>query len=460
MFEEELNKYWKTVVDTIQDGLMVVDKGGTIITVNKALETITGYSRKELIGKPCSILKCDICEIALNEKGEHWCILFRTGSFNRRKTMLIRKDGSWVHIVKNASLLRDAKGNVMGAVETVTDVTELIEKDTQIEVFRRELRSEDSFHGILGISGRMQRVFELVANAARSDAPALILGESGTGKDLVAKAIHTISDRKRKPFIKVNCAALTESLLESELFGHVKGAYTGAYRDREGRFQAATGGTVFLDEIGDLPPSTQVRLLRVLEENLIERVGDNKPIHVDVRVISATNKNIRSLVERGIFRDDLFYRINVIPIFLPPLRERLEDIPLLAEYFFRKTSLKSDTEIKAIDDEVMNIFTEYPWPGNVRELKSALEYAFVCCRESLIRPHHLPPRFHSGKRPENQQKTDRPNQREIKRRQLIHALQLAGGNRSEAARILGVSRVTVWNRMKRFGVDIKKDVHS
>ena len=189
-------------------------------------------------------------------------------------------------------------------------------------------------------------------------------------------------------------------------------------------------------------------------------MGDNKPVHVDVRVISATNKDIKSLVERGIFRDDLFYRINVIPIFLPPLRERLEDIPLLAEYFFRKISLKGGGEIKAIDDEIMNIFTEYPWPGNVRELKSALEYAFVCCRESLIYPHHLPPRFHLAQRPENQQKLDRSNQGEIKRRQLIHALQLSGGNRSEAARILGVSRVTVWNRMKRFGVDIKKDVHS
>ena len=455
MLEEELNSYWKTVVDTIQDGLMVVDKGGTIISVNQALETITGYSRAELIGKSCSVLKCDICEIALNEKGEHWCILFRTGSFNRRKSMLVRKDGSWVHIVKNASLLRDSEGQVMGAVETVTDITELIEKDTQIEVFRRELRAEDSFHGIIGISGQMQRVFELVANAARSDASVLILGESGTGKDLVAKAIHKVSDRKRKPFIKVNCAALTESLLESELFGHVRGAYTGAYRDREGRFQAATGGSVFLDEIGDLAPSTQVRLLRVLEENVIERVGDNRPIHVDVRVISATNKDLKAVVDQGIFRDDLFYRINVIPISLPPLRERPEDIPVLAEYFFRKISLKSNAEIKAIGDEVMNIFTEYPWPGNVRELKSALEYAFVCCHESLIRPHHLPHRFRLTKKVGNQQEKDPSKREEIKRRELIQALQLAGGNRSEAARILGVSRVTVWNRMKRFGVDIK-----
>jgi PAS domain S-box-containing protein len=459
MFEEELNKYWKTVVDTIQDGLMVVDKGGTIISVNKALETITGYSRKELIGKPCFVLQCDICEIARDEKGEQWCILFRTGSFKRRKGTLVRKDGSTAHVVKSASLLRDAKGNEMGAVETVTDITEIIEKDTQIEVFRRELRSEDGFRGLLGISRKMQRVFELVANAAHSDAPVLILGESGTGKDLVAKAIHAISNRSRKPFVKVNCAALTESLLESELFGHVKGAYTGAYRDREGRFQAATGGSVFLDEIGDLPRSTQMKLLRVLEENIIERVGDNRPIHVDVRMISATNKNLKALVDQAVFRDDLFYRINVIPIILPPLRERPEDIPLLTESFFRKISLKSDAEIKGISSEVMDIFAQYPWPGNVRELKSALEYAFVCCHETLIRRYHLPPRFNPTRELGSWQKQGPSNREEIQRRELIHALQVAGGNRSEAARILGISRVTVWNRMKRFGVDVKRDVH-
>jgi len=193
MFEQALNEYWKTVVDTIQDGLMVVDKEGTIISVNKALETITGYGRKELIGKQCSVLRCDICEIAREKRGEDWCLLFRKGSFNMRKCTIMRKDGTLVHVIKNASVLRDANGNVMGAVETVTDITEIVEKDTQIEAFRRELRSEDGFHGILGLSAKMQPVFEIVTNAALSDAPVLILGESGTGKDLVAKAIHTIS---------------------------------------------------------------------------------------------------------------------------------------------------------------------------------------------------------------------------------------------------------------------------
>jgi len=460
MLEQELNAYWKTVVDTIQDGLMVVDKDGTIISVNKALETITRYSRNELIGKQCFVLKCDICEIALEKTGEDWCVLFRTGSFNMRKCTIIRKDGTSVYVIKNASLLRDTNGNVIGAVETVTDITEIVEKDTQIEAFRRELRSEDGFQGILGVSTKMQRVFEMVSNAALSDAPVLILGESGTGKDLVANAIHTISQRRRKPFVKVSCAALTESLLESELFGHVKGAYTGAYRSRKGRFEAAAGGSIFLDEIGDLPLSTQVKLLRVLEEGVFERVGDNIPIHVDVRVISATNKNLKELVNKGAFRDDLFYRINVIPIFLPPLRERPEDIPLLAESFFRKIRLKSGSKAKGISNEVMRIFMGYPWPGNVRELRSAFEYAVVCCGRSLILPDHLPPRFHQVKRLGGASKNASSGREETKRIELIKALELAGGNRSEAARILGVSRVTVWNRLKRFGINVKTRIDS
>jgi len=460
MLEQELNAYWKTVVDTIHDGLMVVDKEGTIVSVNKALETITGYNRKELIGKQCSVLKCDICEIAREKTGDGWCVLFRTGSFNMRKCTIIRKDGTALHVMKNASLLRDAKGEVMGAVETLTDVTEMVKKETQIEAFRQELRSENGFQGILGVSAKMQSVFELVSNAALSDAPVLILGESGTGKDLVANAIHSISQRRRQPFVKVSCAALTESLLESELFGHVKGAYTGAYRNRQGRFQAAEGGSVFLDEIGDLPLSTQVKLLRVLEESIVERVGDNTSIRVDVRVISATNKNLKERVSQGAFRDDLFYRVNVIPIFLPPLRERSEDIPLLAEAFFRRIRLKSASKAKGISNEVMHVFMEYPWPGNVRELRSAFEYAIVCCGDSLIRLRHLPPRFHQVTQVEGAAQKVSMSREETQKQDLIHALELAGGNRSEAARILGVSRVTVWNRMKRFGIDIKTKVES
>lgn len=218
----------------------------------------------------------------------------------------------------------------------------------------------------------------------------IIFGESGTGKELAAEAIHKSGPRKGKPFVKVNCAALSESLLESELFGHVKGAYTGAYRNREGRFEAAHGGDIFLDEIGDLPLSTQVKLLRVLEEQVIERVGDHRPIPIDVRIISATNKDLMALVDKGLFREDLFFRINVIPIHLPALRERKEDIPLLAEAFFRRTKLKSGKPIRGMSKETMEALMGYGWPGNVRELRSALEYAFVTCQEELIQPGHLP----------------------------------------------------------------------
>jgi len=458
VLEQDLSRYWETVVNTIKDGVMVVDKAGTIVSVNRALEHITGYSHEALIGKACSVLNCDICEIARDREGDHWCVLFRTGHLKMKRCALMRKDGSYVHVLKNASLLKDSKENVMGAVETITDITELIEKDSQIEAFRRELRSQDGFHGILGASPSMQRVFDLITNAKHSDAPVIVQGESGTGKELVAQAIHETAARKKKPYVKVNCAALNESLLESELFGHVKGAFTGAYRAREGRFEAARGGDIFLDEIGDLPLSTQVKLLRVLEEKVVERVGDNRAIHIDVRIISATNRDLRALVERGAFREELFYRINVIPIYVPPLRERVGDIPLLAEAFFRRIRLKNAKEIQGISNDAMRVLMEYPWPGNVRELKSAFEYAFVTCQESLIEPYHLPPNVFQGRNPEKRTARQGVEREDLKKRQLIEALEKAGGNQSEAARILGVSRVTVWSRIKKYGVDLRRKV--
>lgn len=450
MFEQDLNSYWKTVVNTIQDGLMVVDQAGTIVSVNQALEGITGYNRKELVGRPCSALNCDVCEIARNTQGEHWCVLFRTGNLKMRRCTILRKDGRSVHVLKNASLLRDSKGEVIGAVETLTDVTELVQKDHQIEAFQRQLRSEDGFCGMIGSSAPLKKVFDLVANAAESDAPVIVFGESGTGKDLVAHAIHETGARKRMPFVKVNCAALSESLVESELFGHVKGAFTGAYRSREGRFESARGGDVFLDEIGDLPPSTQVKLLRVLEEKVIERVGDNRSIPVDVRIISATNKDLKSLVDEGRFRNDLFFRINVIPIRVPALRERIEDIPLLADAFFKRAQLKSSKSIRGISNEAMSYLMIYDWPGNVRELKSAFEYAFVACHEPLIQPSHFPPSIFRA--PEQKVPPPVAAAAEIQKRALMDALKKAGGNQSEAARLLGVSRVTVWSRIKKFNL--------
>ncbi len=457
MFEQELNEYWKTVVDTIQDGVMIVGTGGTIISINKALTAITGYSQEELIGKSCTVFNCNTCEAARNREGHHWCHLFRKGEMKQQKCVLMRKDGSYIHVLKNASLLHDSQQQVMGAVETMTDITKLIEKDTQIEAFRRELRSEDTFHGILGASAPMQQVFDLITNAARSDAPVIIFGESGTGKELVAKAIHENGTRRQKPYVKVNCAALTESLLESELFGHVKGAFTGAFRSREGRFESAHGGDIFLDEIGDLPLTTQVKLLRVLEEKVVERVGDNRPIHINVRIISATNRNLKKLVEEATFREDLFYRINVIPIYVPPLRQRVGDIPLLAESFFHRIQLKSAKKIEGISNEAMDQLMTYPWPGNVRELKSAFEYAFVSCQQAMIQPYHLPPTIFHGKTPKAPLKINRLSREATQKTELVDALEKCGGNQSRAAEMLGISRVTVWNRMKRYKITVNRN---
>jgi len=452
MIEEELDRYWKTVVNTIQDGVMIVDTHGRIISVNKAFEIITGYSKDDLIGKTCDVLNCNLFEMARRKKGDQWCVLFDTGSMDRRRCTLVKKDGTLLHALKNASILHDAKGKIIGAVETIADITELIEKDNQIAAFRRELRSKDGFHGIIGVSYPMCLVFDLIENAAQSDAPVIIYGESGTGKELVSQAIHEISDRRKGAFVKVNCAALTESLLESELFGHVKGAFTGAYKNREGRFEKAHGGNIFLDEIGDLPLSTQVKLLRVIEDKVIERVGDSQSIHVDVRIISATNKNLTKLVDEGLIRQDFYFRINVIPIRLPPLRKRLEDIPLLAEFFFRKNQLKSGKNIQGISNDTMDALVNYWWPGNVRELKGAFEYAFVTCQETMIKPHHLPSNIiHKKKTPQADQKPPFSRE-ELKRIELIETLKKTDGNQSEAARILGVTRVTIWNRMKRFDI--------
>ncbi|WP_027369403.1 sigma-54 interaction domain-containing protein [Desulfovermiculus halophilus] len=454
MLGREMNAYWKTVVETIQEGIMIVDTRGTIVSTNNALERMTGYTSSELVGQSCLILNCDICNAARGLEDNHWCTLFRSGEISMRQCSIERKDGGFTPVLKNATLLRDDQGNVIGAVETLTDISEIVEKDHQIEAFRRALNTEDGFHGILGRSAPMRQVFELIKNAAQTDAPIIVYGESGTGKELVTEAIHAESARSSKPLVKVNCAALTESLLESELFGHVKGAFTGAHASRQGRFEAASGGYIFLDEIGDLPLSTQVKLLRVLEDKVIERVGDNKPIQVDVRIITATNRDLQELVRQGSFRQDLYYRINVVPIHLPPLRERPEDVPLLSEHFFERIKLKTGKPLKGISPEAMEALCRYSWPGNIRELKSVFEYAFVACSQGMIQPNHLLPQIFQKKQSEQSGAGDAPPRDEQIKQELIQALQQAQGNQSEAARLLGVSRVTVWNRMKKYNIQV------
>lgn len=303
----------------------------------------------------------------------------------------------------------------------------------------------------------MQRVYDLIDNAADSDAPLAVFGESGAGKELAAKAVHEQGKRRDRPYIKVNCAALNEALLESELFGHVRGAFTGAGQGRIGRFEAANGGSIFLDEIGDLPMITQVKLLRALEEKVIERVGDNQSVPVDVRIITATNRNLEAMVREGAFRQDLYYRINVIPVTIPPLRARIEDVPLLAESFFRTLQLKSGKDIRSVSPRAMDLLMAYSWPGNVRELRSAFEYAFVTCRTTSIEPEDLPSAILQGQALVNNPAADSSRRHsgdrgQRRKQELIAALREAEGNQSRAAEILGISRVTVWNRMKRYGL--------
>jgi len=459
MFKLDRPKYWQTVVNTMMDGLMVVDVEGRIVFVNKAMEEMSGYSKEELIGKSCQVLECDTCRDALLSGGTKHCALFLEEQVRRCRCTMKRKNGDPLPVLKNAVVLKDEKGQVVGGVETLTDLREFVAKEEEIARLRQELSRKDGFEGIIGKHPKMQKVFELIVSAASSDAPVIIYGESGTGKELVAAAIHRLSSRRFGPYIKINCAALNEHLLESELFGHVKGAFTGADRTRIGRFEAAHRGSIFLDEIGDIPLGTQVKLLRVLQEKEIERVGDHRPIPVDVRIIAATNKNLRELIEQGRFREDFYYRIAVIPIILPPLRERKEDIPLLVDYFASRLCVKTGKAITGISHDALNRLMEYHWPGNVRELINVIEYAFVVCPEGQIQLHHLPPYLETREEMVslaesgiNSIKTLSPRALNLDKNTILEVLKETGGNRSLAARRLGISRITLWKKMKKLGI--------
>jgi PAS domain S-box-containing protein len=460
MLEKIYGKYWQTVIDTMLEGLMLVDPDGKIIFVNRAFEHLSGYSKAEVEGQTCEILGCDTCFGTRKEGKDKYCALFKEGKVRRRKCILQKKDGSELHVLKNAALIRDKTGKVVGGVENLTDLSPIVEKEEVILSLRKQLSNEDGFHGMLGKSAAMKRVFDLIASAAPSEAPVVIYGESGTGKELAAAAIHNLSRRHRGPFVKVNCAALNENLLESELFGHVKGAFTGADRTRVGRFEAANSGAIFLDEIGDLPLTTQTKLLRVLQEKEFERVGDNRPIATDVRILAATNKDLDRLMQEELFREDLYYRINVIPIYLPPLRQRRDDIPLLTDSFIHKMRLKTDKTISGIAKDALDVFMQYSWPGNIRELINVIEYAFVLCPRGEISVSHLPAQL-LGHHPLHAQQTAKTRgkiQKIDKRQELIKALQATDGNKSEAARRLGVSRVTLWKRIKKYGIQVDKQV--
>ncbi|MCF8078589.1 MAG: sigma 54-interacting transcriptional regulator [Desulfobacterales bacterium] len=450
----DLSRYWKTIVDTLQDGVIVVDPMGRVVAMNPSAERLTGYRAGELKGKSCRLLDCTGCRIIGKGPAEQWCGLYADGNVRAKKCMITNKENRTVNVIKNASVLRDENGTIIGAVETLTDMSEIVRQQEEILSLRRTLHLDEGYHGILGKSTVMQDLFDLIDNVAPTDSPVMIQGESGTGKELVARAIHDVSPRAQKPFIKVNCASLNENLLESELFGHTRGAYTGADRDRIGRFEAAHGGTIFLDEIGDVPISTQVKLLRVLEEREIERVGDHRPINVDVRIVSATHKSLDRLTAEGAFREDLYFRINVFPMQIPPLRRRPEDIPAIVQHFIRRNNEKTGKKILGLTPEAMERLLSYSWPGNVRELRNAVDYAFVLCNSGGIAAGHLPPKISAREPAACPPLSLSPAEakRGAEREELVRTLEATGGNRSEAARRLGVSRVTVWKRMKKHGL--------
>lgn len=455
MSEHLIEKYWKEIVNTINDGLLIVGSDGIIQSVNSAMEKLTGFTTEEMLGKPCSIFKCDGCEQARAESKEKWCLLFDLERVTSKRCIITRKDGSYLPVFKRASILRDAEGKTLGSIETIMDISELDKKEQEIESLSRLLDMQAGFHGMIGKSPLMQRTYSIIRKAALSDAPVLILGATGTGKELVARAIHELGRRRDGPYIELNCAALNEALLESELFGHVKGAFTGAFRHRQGRFEAAHGGDIFLDEIGDVPLSTQVKLLRVLETKQFERVGDQQPMFTDVRIICATNRKLDQLVAEKKFREDLLFRINVIPIYLPPLSQRMSDVPLLVERLVHDLRGKTGKKITGLSPAAMKLFMNYGWPGNVRELKSALEYAFVIAEKGLIEPDHLPVNF-TSERDRTCVAWETKNSEAAERDALIAALRESGGNKSHAAKKLGVSRVTVWNRIRKYGLDLPR----
>jgi len=462
MQRKDINRHWERVINTMNEALLIISKEGRILSVNRSFEEITGYAANEVAGLPCTVLACDACEMAINNQGDGWCKLFEPDQpeMRRCRCTIKKKDGTFLPALKNASVLRDDDGTLLGSVETLTDLSELDRLDHKVESLSRQLDENIGFGGIIGNSDEMKSVFAIIEKAAQSDAPIIIFGESGTGKELVAKAIHERGKRSGGPLIQLNCAALNEALLESELFGHVKGSFTGAFRDRTGRFEAANGGNLFLDEIGDIPLSIQIKLLRVLETRQFERVGENQPVSVDVRIITATNRNLLALIDQKRFREDLYFRINVIPIHLPPVRKRKDDIPLLVNTFINRLEIRTGKSIRGLTRDALNRFMDYRWPGNVREMKSALEYAFTVADKDIIDIDHLPPHLVSPISPALSvpERTVRASD-STQRQQLIAALQSTGGNQSQAARLLGINRVTVWNRMRKYGINLKREIN-
>lgn len=445
-FQDQSFKFQQDIiVESIADGVFTVDKDWRITSFNRAAEKITGHKAKDAIGKSCAqIFKSSICGpdcILARSLGQ------RTPILNKAIT-IERADGAKIPVSITASPLLDADGNLIGGVETFRDIS-------AITALRKTITQKYIFSDIISKSPRMQKIFEILPDIAKSESNVLILGESGTGKELIARAIHNFSPRKKGPFVAVNCGAIPDTLLESELFGYKKGAFTDAKQDRPGRFAAAEKGTIFLDEIGDISMALQVKLLRVLQDKTFEPLGSNRSIKADVRVLAATNKDLAELVREGKFREDLFYRLNVVKIVLPPLRERLEDIPLLVDHFIKKLNLEKGKDIQGISDAALNLLMRYDYPGNIRELENIIEYAFILCRGQFIEPEHLPEPFgpeHTkiiGRTPFS---SGPKTLEEIEKEAIIAALERNNWKKMATCKELGISKDTLRRKIKRYGL--------
>lgn len=441
--QQQINQPYEAVLESISDGVFTVDDNWCITAFNRAAETITGIPREEALGKRCSeVFRASMCEAN--------CALRHTMETGKplinRSCYIVDAEGNRIPISVSTALLRDKDGNVVGGAETFRDLS-------VVEELRKELEGRFEIGDIISRSPNMRRLFDIIPQVAVSNSAVLIQGETGTGKELLAKAIHHLSPRKDKPFIAVNCGALPDTLLESELFGYKAGAFTGADKDKPGRFALAEGGTLLLDEIGDITPALQVRLLRVLQERCYEPLGATKSVHTNVRVITATNKDLSMLVDTGEFRSDLFYRVNVVRMELPPLRKRKEDIPLLVERFIVKLNRLQGRAVEGVTPEVMAVLMAHEYPGNVRELENIIEHAFVLCASSntigiKCLPEHLraTPPANSLPMPMN------TAVQTVEAQVILEALRHNNGNRLAAAKELGMHKSTLFRKIKQLGL--------
>ncbi len=438
---------YEVVLNSVADGVFTVDLDWRITSFNAAAERITGVKRQEAVGRHC----CDVFRASICEND---CALKRAREMGKpvvnKAVYIVTAKGERVPISISAAVLKDASGRVIGGVETFRDLS-------QVEELRKELEQRYTFADIVGRSVAMQRLFELLPQVAESHSTVLIEGESGTGKELVARAIHNLSPRSRHPFVAINCGALPDTLLESELFGYKAGAFTDARRDKPGRLAVADKGTLLLDEIGDISPAMQTRLLRFLQERVYEPLGSVESKHADVRVVAATHRNLDELVQAGRFRDDLYYRINVVRLRLPPLRERREDIPLLAERFIARFNRVQRRDVVGFSEGTLGILMAHDFPGNVRELENIIEHAFVLCRGSLIEVQHLPASLHAASSVRTRRRKTGMTLREFEAIHIADALRRHHGNRAAASRELGINASTLFRKLKSLGLSAERD---